>query len=73
MVRFCVTGYARKGKENDGRGSDAEINSMARWGAYGMINPQYSALRAKTRQSAGTPEVHCQLGALSEARAGGGG
>jgi TolB-like protein/Tfp pilus assembly protein PilF len=37
-----------------------EINSMARWGAYAMINPQYSALRAKTvdigLRRAGMPE-----------------
>jgi adenylate cyclase len=37
-----------------------EINSMARWGAYTMINPQYSALRAKTvdigLRRAGMPE-----------------
>jgi adenylate cyclase len=37
-----------------------DINSMARWGAYGMINPQYSALRAKTvdigLRRAGMPE-----------------
>jgi hypothetical protein len=33
---------------------------MARWGAYGMINAQYSALRAKTvdigLRRAGMPE-----------------
>jgi TolB-like protein/class 3 adenylate cyclase len=37
-----------------------EINSMARWGAYGMINAQYSAFRAKTvdigLRRAGMPE-----------------
>jgi tetratricopeptide (TPR) repeat protein len=37
-----------------------EVNSMARWGAYRVVNPQYSALRAKTvdigLRRAGMPE-----------------